>query len=199
MSAASPASPASAAATAAINPALARRIRLVCFDVDGVLTDGGIILGDAAGSRVELKRYDIQDGLGVVLLRQAGIRTAIITGRESQSVALRADELHVDEVIQDRHARKVPALAALIARLGFSWDEVAFVGDDLPDLGVLRRVGLPVCVGNATAEVRRVVAVQLSRHGGAGAVREFVELLLTARGEWATQVEAYVASREREA
>lgn len=195
----SAASPASAAATAAINPALARRIRLVCFDVDGVLTDGGIILGDAAGSRVELKRYDIQDGLGVVLLRQAGIRTAIITGRESQSVALRADELHVDEVIQDRHARKVPALAALIARLGFSWDEVAFVGDDLPDLGVLRRVGLPVCVGNATAEVRRVVAVQLSRHGGAGAVREFVELLLTARGEWATQVEAYVASREREA
>ncbi len=195
----SAASPASAAATAAINPALARRIRLVCFDVDGVLTDGGIILGDAAGSRVELKRYDIQDGLGVVLLRQAGIRTAIITGRESQSVALRADELHVDDVIQDRHARKVPALAALITRLGFSWDEVAFVGDDLPDLGVLRRVGLPVCVGNATAEVRRVVAVQLSRHGGAGAVREFVELLLTARGEWATQVEAYVASREREA
>lgn len=192
-------SPASVSATAAIDPAIACRIRLVCFDVDGVLTDGGIILGDAAGSRVELKRYDIQDGLGVVLLRQAGIRTAIITGRESQSVALRAEELHVDDVIQDRHARKVPALAALIERLGFSWDEVAFVGDDLPDLGVLRRVGLPVCVGNATAEVRRVVAVQLSRHGGAGAVREFVELLLTARGEWAMQVEAYVASREREA
>jgi len=191
--------PALKSATAAINPATARRIRLVCFDVDGVLTDGGIILGDAAGSRVELKRYDIQDGLGVVLLRQAGIRTAIITGHESQSVALRADELHVDDVIQDRHARKVPALAALIARLGFSWDEVAFVGDDLPDLGVLRRVGLPVCVGNATAEVRHVVSVQLSRHGGAGAVREFVELLLTARGEWAKQVEAYVASREREA
>jgi len=191
--------PALKSATAAINPATARRIRLVCFDVDGVLTDGGIILGDAAGSRVELKRYDIQDGLGVVLLRQAGIRTAIITGHESQSVALRAEELHVDDVIQDRHARKVPALAALIARLGFSWDEVAFVGDDLPDLGVLRRVGLPVCVGNATAEVRHVVSVQLSRHGGAGAVREFVELLLTARGEWATQVEVYVASREREA
>ncbi|MFM9013369.1 MAG: KdsC family phosphatase [Gemmatimonadota bacterium] len=192
-------SPASVSATAAIDPAIACRIRLVCFDVDGVLTDGGIILGDAAGSRVELKRYDIQDGLGVVLLRQAGIRTAIITGRESQSVALRAEELHVDDVIQDRHARKVPALAALIERLGFSWDEVAFVGDDLPDLGVLRRVGLPVCVGNATAEVRRVASVQLMRHGGAGAVREFVELLLTARGEWAMQVEAYFASREREA
>lgn len=192
-------SPAAASAAAAIDPAIARRIRLVCFDVDGVLTDGGIILGDAAGARVELKRYDIQDGLGVVLLRQAGLRTAIITGRESQSVALRAEELHVDDVIQDRHARKVPALAALIARLGCSWDEVAFVGDDLPDLGVLRRVGLPVCVGNATAEVRRVATVQLTRNGGAGAVREFVELLLRARGEWETQVEAYVASREREA
>lgn len=204
MSATSPA-PASAttaiapAIDPAIDPAIARRIRLVCFDVDGVLTDGGIILGDAAGARVELKRYDIQDGLGVVLLRQAGLRTAIITGRESQSVALRAEELQVDDVIQDRHARKVPALAALIERHGFSWDEVAFVGDDLPDLGVLRRVGLPVCVGNATAEVRRVASVQLTRHGGAGAVREFVELLLRARGEWATQIEAYVVSREREA
>lgn len=187
------------AAAVRIDPVVARRVQLVCFDVDGVLTDGGIILGDAAGSRVELKRFDIQDGLGVVLLRQAGLRTAIITGRESQSVALRAEELHVDDVIQDRHARKVPALAALLDRLRITWDEVAFVGDDLPDLGVLRRVGLPVCVGNATAEVRQVAAAQLTRSGGAGAVREFVELLLRARGEWETQVEAYVASREREA
>lgn len=185
--------------TPSIDPARARAIRLVCFDVDGVLTDGGIILGDTAGSRVELKRYDIQDGLGVVLLRQAGLRTAIITGRESQSVALRAEELQVDDVIQDRHARKVPALAALIEQRGLTWDQVAFVGDDLPDLGVLRRVGLPVCVGNATAEVRAVATVHLTRHGGAGAVREFVELLLRARGEWERQVEAYVASRERTA
>ncbi len=180
-----------------IDPTVARRIRLVCFDVDGVLTDGGIILGDSGGTRVELKRYDIQDGLGVFLLRQAGLRTAIITGRESQSVALRAEELQVDEVIQDRQARKVPALTALIERLGLRWEEVAFVGDDLPDLGVLRRVGLPVCVGNATPEVRRVATLHLTRHGGAGAVREFVECLLRARGEWETQVEAYVASRER--
>ena len=190
---------ATAATGVAIDPAIARRIRLVCFDVDGVLTDGGIILGDSAGARVELKRYDIQDGLGVFLLRQAGLRTAIITGRESQSVALRAEELMVDEVIQDRHARKVPALTQLIERLGLAWDEVAFVGDDLPDLGVLRRVGLPVAVGNATPEVRQVAKVQLTRQGGAGAVREFVEHLLRARGEWEMQVEAYVASREREA
>lgn len=182
--------------TAVIDPALARRIRLVGFDVDGVLTDGAIVLGDAAGQRVELKHYDIQDGLGIVLLRQAGLRTAIITGRESESVSLRAKELQVDDCIQDRHARKVPALAALLERLGIGWDEVAFVGDDLPDLGVLRRVGLPVVVANASAEVRAIAKLQLTRTGGAGAVREFCEALLRARGEWETQVEAYVASRE---
>ena len=179
-----------------IDPAQARRIRLVCFDVDGVLTDGGIVLGDAAGQRIELKRYDIQDGLGITLLRQAGLRTALITGRESQSVALRAAELRIDDVVQDRRARKVPALVTLLQRLGWGWEEVAFVGDDLPDLGPLRRVGLPVAVGNASAEVRAIAAVQLTRSGGAGAVREFCEALLRARGEWEAQVEAYVRTRE---
>jgi 3-deoxy-D-manno-octulosonate 8-phosphate phosphatase (KDO 8-P phosphatase) len=176
-----------------IDAALAHRIRLVCFDVDGVLTDGGVVLGDAAGQRVELKRYDIQDGLGITLLRQAGLRTAIITGRESQSVALRAAELQIDDVIQDRRARKVPAL---LERRGISWEEVAFVGDDLPDLGVLRRVGLPVAVANASADIQAVATVHLSRSGGAGAVREFCEALLRARGEWEAQVDAYVRARE---
>ena len=173
----------------------AKRIRLVCFDVDGVLTDGGVVLGDSAGARVELKRYDIQDGLGIKMLQQAGLLTAIITGRESMSVALRAQELGVDELVQDNQARKVPALRHLLERRGLDWSEVAFVGDDLPDLGVMRLVGLPVCVANATAEVRRVSSIALTRSGGAGAVREFCELLLRARGEWDTQVEAYVASR----
>ncbi len=183
------------AAAPTLDADLARRIRLVAFDVDGVLTDGGIILGDTAGARVELKQYDIQDGLGIKMLQQAGILTAIITGRESVSVALRAKELAVDDLVQDREARKVPALHKLIAARGLALDQVAFVGDDLPDLGVLRIVGLPVAVGNATAEVRRTATVQLTRTGGAGAVREFCELLLRARGEWDTQVEAYVASR----
>jgi 3-deoxy-D-manno-octulosonate 8-phosphate phosphatase (KDO 8-P phosphatase) len=188
--------PLTLASAPTIEPALARRVRLVCFDVDGVLTDGGIILGDAGGARVELKRYDIQDGLGITFLRQAGLRTAIITGRESQSVALRAAELQIDDVIQDRRARKVPALGALLDRLGIGWDAVAFVGDDLPDLGALRRVGLPVAVGNATAEVRAVATLQLSRTGGAVAVREFCEALLRARGEWDGLVETYVRARE---
>ncbi len=181
-----------------IDALAASRVRLVCFDVDGVLTDGGVILGDSAGDRVELKRYDIQDGLGIVMLKQAGIRTAIITGRESESVRLRAIELAVDDCIQDNKARKVSALKKLLAKHKLDWSQVAFVGDDLPDLGVLRLVGLPVCVGNATAEARRASSVHLTKSGGAGAVREFCELLLRARGEWDTQVEAYVAARSEE-
>jgi 3-deoxy-D-manno-octulosonate 8-phosphate phosphatase (KDO 8-P phosphatase) len=167
--------------------------------VDGVLTDGGVVLGDTAGARVELKRYDIQDGLGIVMLKQAGILTAIVTGRESESVALRAKELQVDDCIQDNRARKVAALKALLAKHRLAWDEVAFVGDDLPDLGVMRLVGLPVAVGNATPEARRAASVQLTRNGGGGAVREFCEALLRARGEWDTQVEAYVTSRSEDA
>ncbi len=182
-----------------LDATLARRIKLVCFDVDGVLTDGGIVLGDVAGDRVELKQYDIQDGLGIVMLKQAGLLTAIITGRESVSVALRAKELAVDECVQDNQARKVSALRTLLEKRNLSWDEVAFVGDDLPDLGVMRKVGLPVCVANASPEARRAAKVALSKSGGAGAVREFCELLLRARGEWDRQVEAYVASRSEDA
>jgi 3-deoxy-D-manno-octulosonate 8-phosphate phosphatase (KDO 8-P phosphatase) len=182
-----------------VDAEVARRIRLVCFDVDGVLTDGGIILGDADGKRVELKQYDIQDGLGIMLLRQAGILTAIVTGRVSESVALRAKELQVDDCVQDKHARKVSALKRLLTKHGLEWDQVAFVGDDLPDLGVMRLVGLPVCVSNASPEARRAATVALSRGGGAGAVREFCEALLRARGEWDTQVESYVRSRSEDA
>ncbi len=185
-------------AAPSLDTATAARIKLVCFDVDGVLTDGGIYLGDSGGTRVELKRYDIQDGLGIKMLQQAGLLTAIITGRVSESVALRAQELGVDELVQDDQARKVPALRAMLAKRGLDWSECAFVGDDLPDLGVMRLVGLPIAVGNATAEARHAATITMTRHGGAGAVREFCELLLRARGEWDTQVEAYVASRAAE-
>jgi 3-deoxy-D-manno-octulosonate 8-phosphate phosphatase (KDO 8-P phosphatase) len=181
-----------------LDPQLAARIRLVCFDVDGVLTDGGIILGDAAGQRVELKRYDIQDGLGIKMLQQAGILTAIITGRESESVALRAKELAVDEVVQDIQARKLPALRRILERRGIDWSEVAFVGDDLPDIAVMRAVGLPVAVANASFDAVHVAKIRLEKAGGRGAVREFVELLLRARGQWDALVEQYVASRSEE-
>jgi 3-deoxy-D-manno-octulosonate 8-phosphate phosphatase (KDO 8-P phosphatase) len=178
-----------------IDIALARRIRLVGLDVDGVLTDGGIYLGDADGARVEFKRYDIQDGLGIRFLRDAGIKVVIITGRVSESVRHRADELEVDALVQDATAQKLPAFRAILERQGISAAETAFVGDDFPDVSVLREVALPVAVGNAVPEIRAICEVQLSRRGGHGAVREFAELLLKARGQWDDVTERYVRER----
>jgi 3-deoxy-D-manno-octulosonate 8-phosphate phosphatase (KDO 8-P phosphatase) len=167
----------------------AERIRLVGLDVDGVLTDGGIYLGDGS----EYKRYDIQDGFGVLALREAGIKVAIVTGRVSESVRVRAQEMRVDALAQDPMAHKLPALQRICERLGIGLDETAFVGDDFPDLAIMRAVGLPVAVANAAPEVREVARVHLTRSGGHGAVREFAELLLKARGEWTSVVEGIVA------
>jgi 3-deoxy-D-manno-octulosonate 8-phosphate phosphatase (KDO 8-P phosphatase) len=178
-----------------IDSALAHRIRVVGLDVDGVLTDGGIYLGDVAGARVELKRFEIQDGFGIMMLRQAGILPVIVTGRVSESVAHRARELGIGDVIQDPGARKLPAFRRLLDRCSISLDEAAFVGDDIPDLAILRCVALPVVVANASREAREAARVRLTRTGGAGAIREFAELLLRARGEWDAQVARYVAER----
>ena len=177
-----------------IAPAAAKRVKFVGLDVDGVLTDGGIYLGDADGKRIEFKRYEIQDGLGVVLMRKAGIKVGIITGRESESVRLRAEELQVDAVVQDSRARKLSALEKMLAQFGIDRADAAFVGDDLPDLAVLRAVGMPVAVANASREVKEAAGIHLTRSGGQGAVREFAELLLSARGEWTGVVERYVAA-----
>ncbi len=173
----------------------ARRVKFVVLDVDGVMTDGGVFLGDVDGRRLEFKKYDIQDGLGILLLRWAGLRVGIITGRVSESVALRAAELKVDDLVQDEQARKLPALKKLCQKHNIGFDEVAFLGDDLPDIGVLREVGLPVVVANATPDAIKAAKLQLTRSGGAGAVREFCEILLRARGEWDALVERYVQSR----
>ena len=178
-----------------IDPVVASRIRFVGFDVDGVLTDGGIYLGAVDRAPMELKRYDIQDGLGIHFLRRAGLRLAIVTGRVSDSVRMRAIELGIDDVVQDPAAQKLRPLLALLRAQGIAPEEAAFVGDDFPDLPVLRAVGLPVAVGNAVPEIADACAVQLRRHGGHGAVREFAELLLRARGEWEAVVAGYVAER----
>ena len=133
--------------------------------------------------------------LGLHILRSAGILVAIVTGRVSESVRIRATELEVDDLAQDAQARKLPAFRRILERHGILPEETAFVGDDFPDLAILRTVGLPVAVGNAVPEIRRECKLQLERHGGRGAVREFTELLLKARGEWDEVVERYVATR----
>lgn len=175
-----------------------RDIRVVGLDVDGVLTDGGIYLGDVAGARHEFKRYDIQDGLGIYFLRSAGLVPVIVTGRVSMSVELRARELGIAHVAQDAEAQKLRGLRRILDEIGHGLEHVAYIGDDFPDLAILRRVGLPVAVGNAVPEVRAACRVHLAKSGGRGAVREFAELLLRARGQWTDVVERYVAERSAE-
>jgi 3-deoxy-D-manno-octulosonate 8-phosphate phosphatase (KDO 8-P phosphatase) len=175
---------------------LAEPIRLVVFDVDGVLTDASVYLGHGPdGEAVELKRFDIQDGLALKLLRAAGVEVALVSGRVSTATALRARELGILECHQDDGARKLPVVREIAKRLGVGWSEIAMVGDDLPDLPVMERVGLPVAVANAVPEVRRRARWATGREGGRGAVREFVRAFLLARGEWDRIVEDYCAAR----
>jgi 3-deoxy-D-manno-octulosonate 8-phosphate phosphatase (KDO 8-P phosphatase) len=181
-----------------IDPSLAQSIRLVWIDVDGVMTDGGIYLGAVDGRALEFKRYDIHDGLGIYFLRQAGLKLAVVTGRVSESVRLRCEELGIDELVQDARAVKLPAFQGILRRLSIEPAEAAFIGDDFPDLAVLRTVGLPVAVANAVPEVREACAVRLTRGGGRGAIREFAELLLRSRGQWDEVSERYVRERSRE-
>jgi len=179
-----------------LDPRAARRVRLLALDVDGVLTDNGVYIGAVAGERVEFKRFDIQDGLGLSLLAGTGIRVALVSGRRSEATALRARELKIEDVIQDAGARKVPALGELLAKHALGWDEVAFVGDDLADLPVLQRVGLPIAVANAVEEVKAVAAYVTEAAGGRGAVREVVTAVLRARGEYEEAMERYLAERD---
>src|SRR3989449_8088361 len=137
-----------------IDAALARRLKLVGFDVDGVLTDNRVYLGMVGHHPVEFKRFHIQDGLGIRLLKTAGLVVVWASGRESAATAQRARELAIDEVIQDPSARKLPVFEALLERRGLAWEEGAFVGDDLADLPLLTRVGLPIAVANGVTEVK---------------------------------------------
>jgi 3-deoxy-D-manno-octulosonate 8-phosphate phosphatase (KDO 8-P phosphatase) len=175
---------------------LAGKVRLVVLDVDGVLTDGGVYLGALPdGESLEMKRFDIRDGLGVRLLQWAGIEVAVVSGRVSEATAIRARELEIHECHQDGGAQKIRAIRGILDRLGLDWDQVAMLGDDLPDLAVLRKVGVPAVVADATDEVRSVAVWQGRCPGGRGAVREFCEAILKGRGVWDALVEEYVTTR----
>ena len=181
---------------ARIPPDAARRLKLVIFDVDGVLTDAGVYIGaTSSGDRVELKRWDIQDGVGLRMLRWSGLDVALVSGRVSESTVLRARELGV-ECHQDPDAHKIPLIEALLDAKGVTWDEVAMLGDDIPDLAALRRVGFPAAVSNATEPVRAIARWESTKRGGHGAAREFCDALLEARGDLDAVVERYVSDRD---
>jgi 3-deoxy-D-manno-octulosonate 8-phosphate phosphatase (KDO 8-P phosphatase) len=160
-------------------PARARLagVRLVALDVDGVLTDGGIWYTERGD---ELKRFDVRDGQGLVLLREAGVLTAVVTRRHSDIVERRARELGIVEVHQDA-TDKAAVVSAMLARHGVPPAEACYVGDDVGDLPAMALVGLPVAVADAVPAVRRAAAYVTRASGGRGAVRELCELILAAR------------------
>jgi len=172
---------------------VARRIRMVLLDADGVLTDGGLYVSDGEVGEVEGRRFHVHDGLAVHMLRRAGIDVAIVSGKVSASVKRRAEALGIVEVHQVSPYGKLEAVGSVLRRAGLAWRDAAFLGDDLADLPVLREVGLPAAVANAVSEVKEAAAWIGEQTGGNGAVREFSEALLAARGEWSTLVEEYVA------
>jgi 3-deoxy-D-manno-octulosonate 8-phosphate phosphatase (KDO 8-P phosphatase) len=180
---------------ARIAPADVAAIRLVIFDVDGVLTDAGVYIGaSASGERLELKRWDIQDGIGLKLLKWSGLDVVLVSGRLSDSTVLRAQEMGI-ECHQEPDAYKIPIIEGILAEKGVGWDEVAMLGDDIPDLAALRRVGFPAAVANATPPVLEIARWVSRKRGGHGAAREFCDALLEARGALDAVVERYVSER----
>lgn len=164
----------------------ASRIRLVLLDVDGVLSDGRIVLGE----HEELKRFHARDGFGITLLRASGLEVGILTGRRSGAVTRRAVELHLDHLIQGR-PDKLAAFGELCSDRGFTSEQVCYMGDDWLDLPLLERVGLAAAPGDASPEVLSRVQLVTRAAGGCGAVRELAETLLQARGQYDTLLETY--------
>lgn len=176
-----------------IDAETARRVRLLVLDADGVLTDGGIYVADGIDGRpFQLRRFHVRDGLAVHLLREAGIEPVVVSGRDSPALRERARELEIDEVHQVPPHRKVPVVEEMLRARGLTWSQVASLADDLADAAVMDRAALPAAVADAVPEIRRRAAWVGETPGGRGAVREFTEALLRARGDWKDLVEAYV-------
>jgi 3-deoxy-D-manno-octulosonate 8-phosphate phosphatase (KDO 8-P phosphatase) len=164
-----------------------RKVRLVIFDVDGVLTDGTIYL--QADGR-EMKAFNVLDGTGIKYLQRVGLEVALLSGRRSAAVRARARELGIKHVVQGAKI-KLEGLEKLLAATGLSVQEVCFVGDDLPDIPVMRKAGVGVAVANARPEVLAVAQWVTDASGGKGAVREVAEKLLKAQDKWKTIMSRY--------
>jgi YrbI family 3-deoxy-D-manno-octulosonate 8-phosphate phosphatase len=162
-------------------------IRLLHTDVDGVLTDGGVILDNQG---IESKCFNIRDGLAMRLWQQSGGRAGVITSRSSQVVKLRAAELDL-EVVRQGVKEKLPEVQAIASSLGLRAEQIAYLGDDLPDLPAIRYAGLGIAVADAPEEVRDAADYVTSVPGGRGAVREVVELVLKNTGMWESAIRKY--------
>jgi len=157
----------------------ARKIKMLLLDVDGVMTNGQVLLMPGGE---EVKMFCITDGFGIVSAMKCGIRIGIISGRSSAALKMRCQELRIEDVYMNR-MDKLPVLEEIAERHRLSFEQIAFIGDDVPDLPVLERVGLSVAPANAHDHVKKRVDLVLGRQGGDGAVREFIDLLLVAQGK----------------
>ena len=175
-----------------ISPALKKRaaqIKVLLMDVDGTMTDGGVtLLSQPDGTALEIKTFDAHDGQGLTLAHTAGLRTGCITGRESPALLRRAREMKM-EFIYMKQPVKTPAYEEILAQAGVPDSAVAFIGDDLPDIPLLRRAGLGVAVGDAVPEVKRAAHYTTQAHAGHGAIREAIELILKAKGVWEEMID----------
>jgi 3-deoxy-D-manno-octulosonate 8-phosphate phosphatase (KDO 8-P phosphatase) len=164
------------------------RVKLFLCDVDGVLTDGSVFIG---GKR-EFKRFNIRDGLGMILWRRAGFKIGWVSARASDATKLRADELKIDFLLQQSDKMgKAGAIEHLLAQEKLNWKDVCFVGDDIVDLGPLQRAGLAVTVADGVAEARALAHYTTQHPGGHGAIREIIEMILRTQGKWDTFVKHY--------
>ena len=155
------------------------RVKIFLCDVDGVLTDAGVYVG----ARTEFKRFNIQDGMGLRMLQACGIPVGWVSNRASAATAKRAKELRVDYLWQ-KPTSKVDGVASILKKANLDWADACFMSDDMNDLAVLRRVGLPIAVANAVAEVKKVAHYATKARGGDGAVREVCERVINARNMW---------------
>ena len=167
----------------------AARIEVLLMDVDGTMTDGGVtLLSQTDEIALEIKTFDAHDGQGLTLAHTAGIRTGCITGRQSSALLRRAHEMNM-EFIYMKQPIKTPAYEEILRKAGVDDSSVAYVGDDLPDLPILRRAGLAVAVGNAVPEVKAAAHYVTTALAGHGAIREAVELILKSKGTWKEMIE----------
>ncbi|MFH1457597.1 MAG: HAD-IIIA family hydrolase [Candidatus Omnitrophota bacterium] len=166
----------------------ARKIKLLLLDVDGVLTDGRIIY-DSLGR--DMKFFDVHDGLGVYVLRKAGIKTVLITAKGSRAIKPRARDMRVEEVFANVTPKTI-VLDKILKKYKVDIHEVCFVGDDLVDLCIMKRVGFPIAVFNAAPEIKQAASYITVRTGGRGAVREVAELILKSQGKWEEIIRSYV-------
>jgi 3-deoxy-D-manno-octulosonate 8-phosphate phosphatase (KDO 8-P phosphatase) len=171
----------------------AAKIRVLLMDVDGTMTPRFVCLQSFPdGSVAEMKMFNAHDGAGVKLAALMGIRTGLITGRDSPATARRAREGNMEFVVQGQ-GKKLDAFKAIVVRAGVTDEEVAYVGDDLPDLPLLERAGLAVAVADAVPEVKRAAHYTTTARGGEGAVREVVELILKSQGKWKKAIPLAIA------